>query len=156
VNPPGRRTAAVLALATALAAPFEGLRNYAYLDPARIPTICYGSITGVKLGDHKTDEQCKALLGEEMLVRVQTVDRCVPGLPINMLAAWASAIYNTGEQLVCNVKTSTAARLLKAGQLIEACHQLLRWNKATVGGVLVPLPGLTRRRAAEEELCLTP
>lgn len=153
---PGKRGVAALAIATALAGGFEGLRNYAYLDPAGIPTICMGSIRGVKLGDYKTTEECKKLLGTEMWERVVTVERCVPGLPVNMLAAWASAIYNLGDHLVCDLKRSTAARLLKAGQWLDACRQLPRWDKATVAGALITLPGLTRRRAAEEALCLTP
>ena len=45
---------------------------------------------------------------------------------------------------------------LKAGKIAEACDQLPRWNKATIGGRLVELPGLTKRRAAERALCLTP
>lgn len=155
-QPPSKNSVAALTLAIALAGGFEGLRNYAYLDPAGIPTICMGSIRGVKLGDYKTTEQCKALMGEEMWTRVVTVERCVPGLPVNMLAAWASAIYNLGDFLVCDVKRSTAAGLLRAGKWLEACRQLPRWNKATIAGGLVVLPGLTRRRAAEESLCLTP
>lgn len=151
---PTKRTAAALAAAIAIAAPFEGLRNYAYRDPVGIPTICYGSIAGVRMGDYKTTEECKALLGVEMWERIETVERCVPGLPVNMLAAWASAIFNTGAHLVCDLGRSTAARLLKAGQWVEACRQLPRWNKATMLGQLITLPGLTRRRAAEMNLCL--
>lgn len=150
------RTLVALSIAVAIAGPFEGLRNYAYRDPVGIPTICRGSIVGVKMGDYKTTPECEALFGKEMLERIEVVERCVPGLPINMLAAWASAIFNTGSAMVCNLKTSTAARLLKAGKFIEACHQLPRWNKATVKGFLIELPGLTRRRNAEEALCLTP
>lgn len=149
------RVAAAALVACGLAAPFEGLRNYAYLDPVNIPTICYGSTLGVQRGQYKSTAECNALLGVEMTQRVMTVERCVPGLPIHMLAAWSSAIYNTGDHLVCDPKRSTAARLLLNGELIAACHQLLKWDKATVQGHLVTLPGLTRRRAAEESLCLT-
>lgn len=153
---PAQRTTAALVAAIAIAAPFEGLRNYAYRDPVGIPTICYGSIQGVRMGDHKTTAQCEALLGKEMWARVLTVERCVPGLPVNMLAAWASAVYNLGDHLVCSPARSTAARLLKAGKWLDACRQLPRWNKATVLGVLTELPGLSRRRAAEMTLCVKP
>ena len=44
--------------------------------------------------------------------------------------------------------------MLQAGDLAGACDQLTRWNKATVGGVLVELPGLTKRRHAARELCI--
>lgn len=152
----GKRGTVALVLAVAIVAPFEGLRNYAYRDPVGIPTICYGSIQGVRMGDYRTTAECKALLGDELWQRVLTVERCVPGLPVNMLAAWASAIYNVGDHLVCSVASSTAARLLKAGRWVEACQQLPRWDKARVAGVLTTLPGLARRRAAEMALCLTP
>lgn len=143
-----RLRAATLA-AAALAAPFEGLRQWAYRDPVAVPTICFGSTRGVRMGDFKTKAECEALLTAEMSAAVDTVERCVPGLPTNMLAAWGSAVYNLGPALVCDPRRSTAARLLAAGRLIEACDQLPRWNQA--GGV--PLPGLTKRRAAEREVC---
>lgn len=108
------------------------------------------------MGDYKDTATCQALLGAEMLERVYVVERCVPGLPINMLAAWSSAIYNTGSNLVCDTRTSTAARMLKEGLYMDACRQLLRWTRASVGGVLVELPGLVRRRQAEMELCQKP
>ena len=49
---------------------------------------------------------------------------------------------------------STAARMLKAGDIAGACQQLPRWDKASVGGVMVSLPGLTKRRAKEMALCM--
>lgn len=143
-----RVTAATLA-AAAIAAPFEGLRQWAYRDPVGVPTVCFGSTRGVKVGDFKTKAECDALLTAEMTQAVSTVERCVPGLPVNMLAAWGSAVYNIGPVLVCDPQRSTAARLLAAGRLREACDQLPRWNQAK--GIV--LPGLTKRRAAEQELC---
>lgn len=146
-----RITAAALA-AAALTAPFEGLRQWAYRDPVGIPTICFGSTRGVQLGDFKSKSECDALLTAEMAQAVGAVERCVPGLPTNMLAAWGSAVYNIGPALVCDSRRSTAARLLAAGRFIEACDQLPRWNQAK--GMV--LPGLTKRRAVERELCRTP
>jgi GH24 family phage-related lysozyme (muramidase) len=52
------------------------------------------------------------------------------------------------------MNTSTAARYLRAGKLKEACNELPKWDKARVAGVLVSLPGLTKRRALEKETCL--
>jgi len=85
-----------------------------------------------------------------MRVAINTVEKCVPGLPDNVLAAFADAVYNMGPKIACDTSKSTAARLLKAGKIEEACKQLPKWNKA--GGV--PLPGLTKRRNAEMEVCL--
>lgn len=82
------------------------------------------------------------------------LDSCRPGLPINVLAAFSDAAYNIGPHIACDGTRSTAARLLAAGKYRDACEQLPRWNKAKVGGLLVPLPGLTKRREAARKVCL--
>lgn len=135
--------------------PAEGLRNWAYKDPVGIPTICFGTTTGVKLGDYKTTQECRDLLTKDMYAAVQTVDSCRPGLPTPVLAAFADATYNIGPTVACNISRSTAARYLAAGDYAAACRELPKWNKARVGGALVELPGLTKRRQAEMELCLS-
>lgn len=151
---PGRRGAAAM-LAIALAVPAEGLRRYAYYDPPGILTVCYGH-TGkdVQAGKQYSLDECRALLDKDMAKAIEAVDHCVPGLPDNVLAAFGDAAFNLGPAIACDPARSTAARLLKAGQIADACRQLPRWNKATVGGALVELPGLTKRRAAEMALCL--
>lgn len=152
-----KRTASAAAIAMALAGGYEGVQYVAYLDPVGVPTICFGSTRGVKIGDTATVAECKAKFTVEMQAAVDAVERCVPGLPVNVLAAFGSAVYNLGPRIACETKSSTAARMLKAGKFMEACAQLPRWNKATLFGVgLIELPGLTLRRAAERELCETP
>jgi GH24 family phage-related lysozyme (muramidase) len=148
------RKAAALAIATAIAMPAEGLRQWAYRDPVGLPTICFGSTQGVKMGDFRTVPECKALLSKEMMYAIQAVDTCRPRLPVNVLAAFSDAAYNIGEHIACDSSRSTAARLLAAGDYRGACNQLLRWDKARVAGVLVPLPGLTKRREMERDVCL--
>ena len=149
-----QRIGGAAAIATALAIPAEGLRQIAYRDPVGIPTICFGSTKGVHMGDTATVEQCREMLTREMLEAVEAVDRCQPGLPVEVLAAFADAAYNVGPVVACDVTRSTAARLLAARRYADACDQLLRWDKARVAGVMVALPGLTRRRAAERDVCL--
>lgn len=145
-----------LGAAVAMTASFEGLRNYAYLDPAGIPTICLGYTHGVQLGDFKTTAECEALLGAEFLAAVDVVIRCVPRqLTPGPLGAMADAVYNIGPRPVCDRSSSKMARLLFAGEIAAACKELPRWNKARVAGVLVPLPGLTRRREAFMAMCLS-
>ena len=151
---PSKRARAVT-LAIALAIPAEGLRQMAYRDPVGIPTICFGSTKGVKMGDTATFEQCRDLLTEEMMVAIIQVDRCVPDAPVPVLAAFADAVYNMGPTIACDKKKSTAARLLADKSWTAACLQLRRWDKARVAGVLVELPGLTKRRKAEEGVCLS-
>jgi len=149
-----RRVGTAVALATALAIPAEGLRQVAYYDPPGILTVCYGSTTNVVLGRQYSLEECKARLDADMLGAVEAVDRCAPGLPDNVLAAFGDAAYNLGPTIACDKTHSTAARLLALGRIKDACDQLPRWDKARVAGVSVALPGLTKRRAAERDLCL--
>lgn len=144
-----------LALAVAIAAPAEGLRRMAYTDPVGILTVCYGSTEGVQKGQQATLRDCHGRLSADMLTAIEQVEQCVPGLPEHMLAAWADAVFNLGPRIVCDTETSTAARLLKAGRLLDACDELPRWNRARVGGQLVELPGLTARRERERQLCLS-
>lgn len=138
-------------LATAIAVPAEGLRQYAYYDPPGILTVCYGHTGNVVKGKRYSLEQCRTLLNADMLKAVDTVERCHPGLPENVLAAFADAVYNIGPKVACD---STASKRLSEGRIEDACNELPRWNKARVSGVLVALPGLTSRRAKEQALCL--
>lgn len=151
----GKRIAAATALATALAVPAEGLRQFAYYDPPGILTVCFGH-TGpdVVKGKRYSMDECRAHIDTDMGAAVDTVERCVPGLPEPVLAAFADTVFNAGPRIVCDPQNSTAARLLKAGDLVGACRQLPRWDKARVAGVLVALPGLTKRRMAAMEVCL--
>lgn len=152
---PMQRRSAAAALAVVIAAPAEGLRQYAYYDPVGILTTCMGH-TGpdVVKGRKYSLEECDAFLTDDMREAIQIVDQCVPGLPVEMLAAFGDAVFNSGPKIACDTKNSTAARLLKAGNYVEACNQLPRWNKARVAGFMVELPGLTTRRGKEQALCL--
>jgi GH24 family phage-related lysozyme (muramidase) len=145
----------VLALAVAIAAPAEGLRRIAYNDPVGILTVCYGSTGDVRPDQVASLAECHARLSVDMINAIQLVDGCVPGLPEPVLAAFADATFNIGPRIACDPETSTAARLLAAGKLREACEELPRWNKAKVAGILTPLPGLTARRERERQLCLS-
>lgn len=149
-----QKTAAAAAIATALAIPAEGLRRVAYYDPPGILTVCYGSTTNVEKGRVYSLNECKQRLDQDMLQAVEQVNQCAPNLPVETLAAFADAAYNIGPKIACDTKNSTAARMLAMGEVKLACDQLPRWDKARIAGVLVALPGLTKRRAAERELCL--
>ena len=148
-----RRTAAA-SLAVAIAIPAEGLRQWAYYDPPGVLTVCYGSTTAVEKGRKYSLDECKARLDDDMRAAIAQVDACAPGLPVPVLAAFGDAVYNIGPKIACDTAHSTAARLLKAGDIEGACRQLPRWDKASVGGVMVSLPGLTKRRAKEMDLCM--
>ncbi len=151
-----QKIAAATALATALAIPAEGLRRLAYYDPPGILTVCYGH-TGPDVIKNKlyTLQQCDGLLTADMRKAILAVDKCHPGLPVPVLAAFADAALNLGERIACDRDGSTAARYLYKGDLIAACNQLPRWDKARVAGVMITLRGLTKRRVLERDLCLT-
>ncbi len=150
-----KRIAAASLIAAALAAPAEGLRRVAYYDPPGILTVCRGH-TGpdVVKGKVYSLAECDRFMTNDMRAAVTRVNQCAPGLPENVLAAFGDAVYNMGQTIACDTKNSTAARYLHVGKLIDACNQLPRWDKARVAGVMVALPGLTKRRAAEREICL--
>jgi len=151
---PVQRKAIAVALATAIAAPAEGLRRVAYFDPGGVLTVCFGDTRNVDPNREYTLAECRARLDTRMAEAIDQVDRCVPGLPVRVLAAFADAVYNLGPAIACDQRTSTAARYLAAGRLLDACHQLPRWDNARIAGVLMPLPGLTKRRALERDICV--
>jgi len=148
------RIAAAIGAAVAIAVPAEGLRQYAYYDPPGILTVCFGSTTDVVAGRFYSMAECQERLNADMRNAVLIVEKCQPGLPEPVLAAFSDAVFNIGPVVACDQKRSTAARLLAAREYRAACDQLPKWNKARVAGQVVELPGLTKRRAKERELCL--
>lgn len=143
-----KKKAGWAAIALTVVAGFEGLRQYAYLDPVGIPTICFGETKGVKMGDKATLEQCKGMLLDSLYEAHESVSRCVK-VPMteSREAALVSFTYNVGGSAFCS---STLVRKLNVGDTVGACNELLRWNKSK--GIV--LPGLVNRRAEERKLCL--
>lgn len=136
-----------LALAVPIAAFYEGNSLSAYLDPVGIPTICYGSTSGVRLGQTKTQAECDALLAAELGEAIAAVDRLSrQPQPDTRRAALGSFVYNVGPGAF---QRSSLLRKLNAGDVAGACAELSRWVYA--GGKR--LAGLVKRRAAERELC---
>lgn len=129
---------------------WEGKKNTAYRDIVGVWTICYGSTQGVKAGDHKTDAQCAALLGEDLEKHEIGMRKCLTApdkLPEKVYAASLSLTFNIGIGAFCR---STVRRLLNAGDLAGACDAIPLFNRA--GGKVVK--GLVNRRAAERKLCM--
>lgn len=153
---PAGRVAAVLA-AAALVAPsvalHEGWLKVGYADPVGIPTACAGHTGGVQIGRRYSDDECMALLGQDLVSHGLDISRCLPDtLPAETRGAFISFAFNVGAAKFC---ASTLARKAKAGDLPGACAELSKWVNA--GGR--PLPGLVKRRAAERAFCekgLTP
>ncbi|MFO1187071.1 MAG: lysozyme [Alphaproteobacteria bacterium] len=133
---------------------FEGLALAAYLDAAGVATIGYGHTAGVKPGDRITAEEADRLLQADLApveARLQRLIRVrVSG---NAFSALASFAFNIGTGAFAK---STVLKRLNAGDRAGAADAITLWDKARIGGTLVRLPGLTRRRAAERALFLTP
>lgn len=141
------KSARIGTVAVALVAGAEGLRTQAYKDPVGIPTICFGETRGVRIGDTATREQCRAMLDGRLVEVSGMIDRClVTAVPDMSYAAFLSLAYNIGPGAFC---ASTLVKKANAGDVAGACDEMLRWDKA--GGVA--LPGLTKRREIESDLC---
>lgn len=140
--------ASAAVIATALVGHFEGRNLVAYLDPVSIPTICYGHTEGVRMGQVLTAKQCDDLLAADLGKALLVVNKAVKvPMPETRRAAMASFVFNVGEG---NFLKSTMLKKLNAGDVLGACNELTKWNKAK--GVI--LRGLTKRREAERKLCL--
>jgi len=129
----------------------ENLRLEAYLCPAGVWTIGYGHTLGVKKGMTITREIAEKLLAED----IAPIERALNALGLNLrqgqFDALVSFIFNVGIGLF---NTSTLKRKLidLNKQMLDVASEFARWNKATVDGKKVVLPGLTRRRAEEATL----
>jgi GH24 family phage-related lysozyme (muramidase) len=133
---------------------FEGCHLEAYLCPAGVPTIGWGSTRmlgrAVKLGDKINQAYAAELLSEDVQARYQGLVMMLPmarqwsGNRVAALVSWA---YNVG---LGAVDTSTLRKRLLAGEdpVKVVREELPRWDKADGK----PLAGLTRRRAAEVAL----
>ena len=65
-------------------------------------------------------------------------------------AVFIDFIHNKGEAALA---ASTLLRKANAGDVIGACRENPRWNRGTVNGVSVVLPGLRSRGDANGEIC---
>ena len=126
---------------------FEGCELKAYTCPAGVLTIGYGH-TGpaVHAGMEICCAEAEELLKTDLIKFERVVDNYVT-VPIKQCQfdALVSFTYNCGGDAF---KNSTLLRLLNGKDYEGAAGQFSRW----VNGADGPLPGLVRRREAEEEL----
>lgn len=129
---------------------FEGLKLKAYLCPAKVPTIGYGS-TGpdIKLGMVWTLDQAKARLERDVTKFAIGVEKLIGKTPTTQgqFDAMVSLAYNIG--IGAFAKSSILANH-NAKRPLNAAASFALWNK---GGGKV-LAGLVRRRKAEADLYL--
>lgn len=144
----GSLAAGALAMAIAFVGMWEGKELRAYQDIVGVWTICYGETRGVRPGDVATGAQCDAQLAKALDEYNAGLNGCLTAtVPDKVRVALVSWAYNVGVGAACS---STLVKLANVGDLVGACNQLPRWNRA--GGREVK--GLTNRRLAEQKLCL--
>lgn len=128
---------------------FEGFKAEAYLCPANVWTIGYGTTSGVKRGQTVTIKEAEDLLQKDLVKFENTVNSAVKvKLTQDQFDALVSFVYNVGPG---NFRSSTLLSLLNQGDYASVPFQMARWNRAN-GRVLA---GLTRRRKAEGDLFRT-
>lgn len=132
---------------------FEGFRAKAYLCPAGVWTVGYGTtrINGNKVTQNTqlTTDEADIFLEQDLKVFEDAVNKHVDvELTQNQFDALVAFVYNVG---VGNFQDSTLLKKLNSGEYESAAEQFLRWDKA--GGK--KLAGLTRRRKAERKLFLS-
>lgn len=147
----------------------EGERLTAYFDIAGVATISVGVTDGVTAADvHNkrtiTKEKSQAMFAMALAPREAAVERlCTLKPNQNQFDAMVSLVYNIGIGKSKDAPgafsgggftNSTVLRLHNAGDFDGAAKAFLMWNKATVGGVLQVVKGLTNRRTREAALYL--
>lgn len=122
-----------------------------------VPTIGFGTTTGVKLGDTITPPQALA----RALVDIQRFEgalkQCVTvPLAQHEYDALISFSYNVGSNAFCR---STLVKKLNAGDYAGACAELRRWRFFKGKDCALPenarlCGGLAKRREAEYRQCM--
>ena len=138
---------------------FEGFRAKPYKDSAGIPTIGYGTIQypdgkAVTMKDPAvTEQQAEGFLSFEMSKKSAAITPCLRRkATLHQGAAMLSLTYNIGTGAF---KGSTVLRKFNAGDIPGSADAFLMWDKATVDGHLVVVPGLHKRRVQERAIFLT-
>jgi lysozyme len=137
---------------------FEGLELKAYPDPGTGGdpwTIGYGhtaaaGMPSVKPGMKITKAQALGILKKDLMVFEDGVERLVKReLTGNQFGALVSFAFNVG---LGNLAKSSVLTAVNKGDFVSVPRRLMMWNKAA-GRVMT---GLSRRRAAEGDLFMTP
>ena len=144
--------AAISLSATALVAIalHEGYKENAYLPMAGdIPTIGFGTTSGVKLGDKTSPEKALQVALRDIQKFEGALKQCVK-VPLTQgeYDVYISLSYNIGSGNFCR---STLVKKLNGQDYEGACKEILRWDQFQGKR----LPGLTKRRQEEYLKCST-
>jgi lysozyme len=146
--------------------PTDGKGNaVAYVDRLgrRQPiTICFGQtgfvrspsgeLVQVKLGMKFPLSHCRKILEESELGYTIPIWRVTPGIAA-FPHSWAAAIDFVHNFNIGVYARSSIAREFNAGHWLAGCDRFLPYNKGTVRGRLVVLPGLADRRRRNRLEC---
>lgn len=125
----------------------------AYKCPAGVWTIGWGETEGVHPGMVWTQGQCDLRFHDQINhFSDKVAAMCTEHVTQHQLGALTSLAYNIGLE---GLRKSTVLKAHNAGNHPAAARAFQLWNKARVNGNLVPLPGLTARRAAEAAIYLS-
>jgi len=134
---------------------YEGLKLEAYICPAGVPTIGFGSTfypdgRRVKLGDKITLQEAESILLHDIKRFEKEVRNSVKiEITNNQLSALISFTYNVGASAF---RKSTLLKKVNANPIDLTIHnEFMRWTRS--GGKV--LPGLVKRRAEESKLYFT-
>ena len=136
----------------------EGYNDRAIIPvPGDVPTIGFGTTSGVKLGDRISPPQALARALTDVQQFGGALKQCVTvPLAQHEYDAFVSFSYNVGSTAFCR---STLVRKLNTGDYPGACTELLRWTRFQGKDCTAPeharlCGGLTKRRQAEYRQCL--
>jgi lysozyme len=144
-----------------LVARWEGFKAKAYICPAGVLTVGYGTtnragLAGVNITPDTvvTERQAEEWL-RKGLEKFAAQIRPAITAPINenQFGAFVSLAYNIGPAAF---RGSSALRHFNAGDTAKATAAIQLWNKATVNGKRQVMQGLVNRRADEVRLFNTP
>lgn len=163
---------AIVAAAVIAVSPFnkasEGERYNAYLDPAKIPTICRGHTKGVKLGDIATPAQCEAFYRADMTEHMLAALKVTPALAQKPAALQAAGDFTFNAGPAWWAKSPMAAHFAK-GEWSAGCEAFVGYltlYKAPApvkggncrlnskGVLYCEAGGLVTRRKKERAICL--
>ncbi len=109
----------------------EGYSTSAYLDSAGVPTVCYGSTTGVKYPSTVTDVECTTRLKSDLTSHLKALDKLPNDLPDSVVLGSIDFAYNIG---VSGFRNSSVHSALLRKDYKEASENVLKWKYITVNG----------------------
>lgn len=163
MNPTQSRTSITIMVLSAMGlvgiAMEEGYTDKAIPDPVKgvaVPTIGFGTTTGVKMGDTTTPPQALRRALSDIQGYEGALKRCVTA-PLFQYEfdAYVDLAYNIGSAAFCK---SSIVTHLNRQEYDQACRDILRWKYVGKVDCSVPgnhsCPGLWQRRLKTYHQCL--